>query len=101
VPQPEEAARPYEGYQPQAGGKWPMVSLALWAARPSCRRFVAALATGGRLAHLLYGRHQQANQHRDDGDHHQQFDQRETPDGSTGAAKHVGLLSPTREREAG
>ena len=33
-------------------------------------------AVGG-FAHLLHRGHQQTHQHRDDGDHHQQFNQRE------------------------
>ena len=37
---------------------------------------VAALHAGGRLANLLHGRQQQADQDRDDGDDHQQLDQR-------------------------
>ena len=32
----------------------------------------------GRLAHFLHGGNQQADEHGDDGDHHEQFDQRET-----------------------
>ena len=38
---------------------------------------VAALDAGGGLAHLLDGRHQQADQNGDDGDHDEQLDQRE------------------------
>ena len=38
---------------------------------------VGAADAGGGLADLLDGRQQQADQHRDDGDHHQQLDQRE------------------------
>src|SRR5262249_52941296 len=36
---------------------------------------VLALGAGGRRPHLLHRRHQQADQHRDDGDDHQQLDQ--------------------------
>jgi hypothetical protein len=38
---------------------------------------VLALGAGGGLAHLLHGGQEQADQHREDGDHHQQLDQRE------------------------
>ena len=38
---------------------------------------VGAAHTVGCLAHLLYGWHQQTHQHSNDGNHHQQFDQRE------------------------
>jgi hypothetical protein len=38
---------------------------------------VGALGAEGRLARLLDGRHRQADQHRDDGDHHQHLDQGE------------------------
>jgi len=37
---------------------------------------VFALGVGGGLADLLDRGHQQADQNRDDGDHHQQLDQR-------------------------
>ena len=37
----------------------------------------AAHAVGG-LAHFLHGWNQQAHQHRDDGDHHQQFNKGES-----------------------
>jgi len=37
---------------------------------------VGATDAVGGLAHLLHGRQQQADQDRDDRDHHQQFDQR-------------------------
>jgi hypothetical protein len=44
----------------------------------------------GRFAHLLHRWHQQPDQHRDDGDHHQQLDQREaTSREQTLAAKHA------------
>ena len=42
---------------------------------------VLALGPGGGFANLLHRGHQQPNQDGDDGDHNQQFDQRET--GST------------------
>src|SRR2546421_30440 len=38
---------------------------------------VLALGAGGRLAHLLDGGQEQADEDGDDGDHHQQLDQRE------------------------
>jgi hypothetical protein len=38
---------------------------------------VGALGTTGRLARRLHGREQQGDQYGDDGDHHQQLDQRE------------------------
>ena len=40
---------------------------------------VAALHAGGGLADLLDGRQQEADEDGDDGDHHQQLDQRERP----------------------
>ena len=40
---------------------------------------VATLRPAGRFAGLLDRRQQQGNQHGDDGDHHQQFDQRKSP----------------------
>jgi hypothetical protein len=45
---------------------------------------VLALASPGRFAGLLHGGKQQGNQHRNDGDHHQQLDQRETLPGVSG-----------------
>jgi hypothetical protein len=48
---------------------------------------VGALNTVGRRAHLLHGRQQQADEHGDDGDHHQQLDQRE-------AAPRLGIEGP-------
>ena len=39
---------------------------------------VLRLRPGGRLADLLHGGQEQADQDRDDRDHHQQLDQRET-----------------------
>ena len=38
---------------------------------------VGALRAAGGLAHVLHGRQEQADQDGDDGDHHQQFDERE------------------------
>jgi hypothetical protein len=38
---------------------------------------VGALGPGGRLTDLLHGRQRQSDEDRDDGDHHQQLDQRE------------------------
>jgi hypothetical protein len=49
---------------------------------------VFALRAAGCFASLLYGGQQQCDQNRDDGDHHQQFDQSESPAGS--AWKHDG-----------
>ena len=43
---------------------------------------VRAAHTSGRLTDLLDGGQQQTNQDRDDGDHHQEFDQREPDAGS-------------------
>jgi len=40
---------------------------------------IAALHSIGRLAHLLHRGQQQADQHANDGNHHQQFDERERP----------------------
>jgi hypothetical protein len=40
---------------------------------------VLALGAGGGLAHLLHGGQEQADEEGDDGDHHQQLDQREAP----------------------
>src|SRR5207248_2448252 len=40
---------------------------------------VLARRAGRRFAHLLDGGQEQADEHGDDGDHHQQLDQRETP----------------------
>jgi hypothetical protein len=39
---------------------------------------VGALGAGRRFTHLLDRRQKQADEHRDDGDNHQQLDQRET-----------------------
>lgn len=41
-------------------------------------QLVAALGARRRLAHLLNGGQQKADENGDDGDYHQQFDQRET-----------------------
>jgi hypothetical protein len=41
-------------------------------------QIVPALRLRRGLAHLLHGRHQQRDQHGDDGDHHQQLDQGES-----------------------
>ena len=41
-------------------------------------QMIAALKISGRFPRRLHGRQQQADQHRDDGDDHQQFDQRES-----------------------
>ncbi len=49
---------------------------------------VGTLGPVGGLAHLLHGRQQQGNQDADNGNHHQQFNQREaartSPHGRTG-----------------
>ena len=54
-----------------------MVPWKLFSARPDLLEVVLALRAGGGLADLLDGGQQQADQDRDDGDHHQQFDQGE------------------------
>jgi hypothetical protein len=41
-------------------------------------QIVVALDPVGRLAHLLHGRQEQADQDRDDRDHRQQFNERES-----------------------
>src|SRR5205807_4940018 len=45
--------------------------------QPDLLKVVLATHAGGRLADLLHGGQQQADQNGDDGDHHQQLDQRE------------------------
>ena len=45
---------------------------------PELLEIVLALRAAGRLAGLLYGRQQKGYENRDDGDHHQQFDDRES-----------------------
>ena len=47
---------------------------------------VRTLRPPGRLAGLLYGRHEERREHRDDGDHHQQLDQRKA---GTRAGRHL------------
>src|SRR5207247_2378997 len=42
---------------------------------------VGALHAAGGLAHFLHGRQQQADQNRNNGDHHQQLDQGKRPTG--------------------
>jgi hypothetical protein len=46
--------------------------------QPHLLQVVAALHPPRRLARRLHGRQQQRHQHPDDGDHHQQLNQRET-----------------------
>jgi hypothetical protein len=56
---------------------------------------VGALGACGRLAGLLHRGDEQADQDGDDGDHHQQLDQREAPAPRAGASsllRHVGIL---------
>ena len=50
----------------------------MWIARPICLRLFGALHAAGGFARGLHGWQQEANQHGDDRDHHQQFDQRES-----------------------
>src|SRR5262249_17407591 len=45
--------------------------------QPELLQVVGALNAGCRRAHLLDGGYEQADEHGDDGDHHQQLDQRE------------------------
>ena len=51
--------------------------------QPNLLEIVFTLASPSRFASLLHGGQQQRNQNRDDRDHDQQFDQRETPTGRT------------------
>src|SRR5207237_5053300 len=56
---------------------------------------VGALHAGGGLADLLHRRHQQADENGDDGDDHEEFDQRKTGPGPKRA--HGNLLAGTNE----
>src|SRR5262249_6921285 len=49
---------------------------------------VGARHAVGRFAHLLYGRHEQANEHGDDGDYHQQLNERKTGTAFLGSVRH-------------
>jgi hypothetical protein len=61
---------------------------------------VLGLRPQGRLAHFLHGGQEQADEHGDDGDHHQQLDQREaTPAGSSSVQVHKRVLFLTWPRE--
>src|SRR5439155_13899995 len=51
--------------------------------QPDLLEVVLALRPGRRLAHLMNRRQQEADEDGDDGDHHQQFDQRERGPGET------------------
>ena len=59
------------------GGKKPSVSWKLWDATDQLLQIVGALRPTGRFAACLHGRQQERDQDADDGDHHQEFDQRE------------------------
>ena len=51
---------------------------------------VRALDAGRGVADLLHGGQQETDQHRDDGDHHEQFDQRERASRAGGRGAEVG-----------
>src|SRR5262249_11220133 len=59
---------------------------------------VLALNAGRSLAHLLDRGKQQADQDRDDRDHHQEFDQRKRRPASTDTSEHDGPLFGRKER---
>jgi hypothetical protein len=59
---------------------------------------VGALHSARRLARSLHGREQQRDEYADDGDHHQQLDQRE-PCSSTWNCKHESTLPKRKQRE--
>ena len=74
---------------PSPGGMIWLASWKLCRARPICLRLLEHLRPGGGLADLLDRGQQQADQDRDDRDHHQQFDQREGP--TSTEPKHGGI----------
>src|SRR5581483_6252773 len=68
-----------------AGGQNPVGSVVVVGGQADLLEIVRAAHSGGGLADLLDGGQQQADQDRDDRDHHQQLDQREPKTGSPGA----------------
>src|SRR5262249_52166223 len=60
-----------------AGGEHAVGAVVVVHGQPELLEVVHALAAGGRLAHPLHGRQQQADQYRDDGDDDEQLDQGE------------------------
>ena len=60
-----------------AGGKLPGRRVVVVQCQADLLQVVRALHASGRFADLLHGGKQQADQDRDDGDDHEQFDERE------------------------
>jgi hypothetical protein len=55
---------------------------------------VVALRANSRFATFLHGGQEQADQHRDNGDHHQQLDQRKGPAAGRVTAASHGTVTP-------
>ena len=70
-----------------AGGEEALCRMVVLEAEAELLDVVGTLRAPGRLAGRLDGREQQADEHADDGDHHQQFHERE-------AAPHGRSASP-------
>ena len=70
--------RPRVGGEVEAPGREPAVgAVVVVEGQADLLQVVLAAQPGGGLADLLHGGQEQADEHRDDGDHHQQLDQRE------------------------
>jgi len=65
--------------------------------QPELLHVVHALGTSGGLPDLLDGRQQEADQHGDDGDHHEQFDERERAPAER-VTSHRGILTRAKMR---
>src|SRR5260370_22603194 len=66
--------------------------VAIGSGQAKIMEIVLRLRRVGGLAHLLHRGHQQADQHGDDGDHHQKLDERETAPAANGFADHYCVL---------